>query len=255
MYLFSKLIWIVLSPLNLLLIFLVIGIFFMIINMRIVSITFYTISIVFFITVSVFPTGNLILFKLESSYPALTKPPLHIDGILILGGPSNPALTRDHGQVSFNEAGERLTESVRLIKNYSSAKIIFAGGFSKLSHSYVAKKFFSEMGIDVSNIIFESKSRNTFENMLYSKKIINPKKSENWLLVTSAFHMSRAINVADKLGWTFIPYPVDFRTSNKFINFKPSLDFLDNINSFDLASHEVVGLISYYLLGRSSKLF
>ena len=121
MYLFSKLIWIVLSPLNLLLIFLVIGIFFMIINMRIVSITFYTISIVFFITVSVFPAGNLILFKLESSYPALTKPPLHIDGILILGGPSRPDLTRDHGQVSFNEAGERLTESVRLIKNYSSS--------------------------------------------------------------------------------------------------------------------------------------
>ena len=255
MYLLSKLIWIVLSPLNLLLIFLIIGIFFKIINMRIVSITFYTISIIFFITVSVFPTGNLILFKLESSYPALTTPPLHIDGILILGGPSNPGLTRDHGQVSFNEAGERLTESVRLIKNYSSPKIIFSGGFGKLTHSYVAKKFFSEMGIDVSNIVFESKSRNTFENILFSKNIINPKKSQNWLLVTSSFHMSRAINVAEKLDWKFIPYPVDFRTSNKFIKFKPTFDLLNNINSFNLASHEVVGLISYYFLGRSSKIF
>jgi len=255
MYIFSKLIWIILSPLNLLLIFLIIGFFFKLINMRTVSITFYIVSLIFFVTVSIFPTGNLILFKLESRYPALTTLPSHIDGILILGGPSRPDLTRDHGQVSFNEAGERLTESVRLIKNYSSSKIIFSGGFGKLSHSYVAKKFFSEMGIDISNMIFEIKSRNTFENILFSKKIINPKKSENWLLVTSSFHMSRAINVAEKLDWKFIPYPVDFRTSNKFINFKPTLNFLGNINSFNLASHEVVGLISYYLLGRSSKLF
>tara|TARA_B100000315_G_scaffold175673_1_gene164191 strand:- start:329 stop:1000 length:672 start_codon:yes stop_codon:yes gene_type:complete len=223
--------------------------------MKVVSITFYTVSLIFFVTVSFFPTGNLILFKLESSYPALNILPSHIDGILILGGPSRPGLTRDHGQVSFNEAGERLTESVRLIKNYSSPKIIFSGGFGKLTHSYVAKKFFSEMGIDVSNIVFESKSRNTFENILYSKKIVNPKKSENWLLVTSSFHMSRAINVAEKLDWKFIPYPVDFRTSSKFRNFKPTLDLLKNINSFNLASHEVVGLISYYFLGRSSKIF
>ena len=90
---------------------------------------------------------------------------------------------------------------------------------------------------------------------MFSKKIINPKESENWLLVTSSFHMSRAINVAEKLDWKFIPYPVDFRTSNKFINFKPTLNLLSNINSFNLASHEVVGLISYYLLGRSSKFF
>ena len=110
------------------------------------------------------------------------------------------------------------------------------------------------MGIDISYIIFESKSRNTFENILFSKKIINPRESENWLLVTSSFHMSRAINVAEKLDWKFIPYPVDFRTSKKFISFKPGFALLDNFNSFNLASHEVVGLLSYYLLGRSSKI-
>ena len=71
---------------------------------------------------------------------------------------------------------------------------------------------------------------------------------------TSSFHMSRAINVAEKLDWKFIPYPVDFRTSKKSISFKPKFALLDNFNSFNLASHEVVGLLSYYLLGRSSKI-
>ncbi len=250
MYFFSKIIWVVLNPLNLLLIFLIIGFFFKIINMKIISKSFYALSLIFFVIVGIFPTGNIILSKLEKSYPALTTLPSHLDGILILGGPSGPGLTREHGQVSFNEAGERLTESVKLIKNYQSSKIIFSGG----SHTYVAKKFFSEMDIDVSDIIFESKSRNTFENILFSKKIINPKEFENWLLVTSSFHMSRAINVAEKLNWKFIPYPVDFRTSKKLISFKPGLALLDNFNSFNLASHEVTGLISYYLLGRSSKI-
>tara|TARA_B100000315_G_scaffold131342_1_gene120922 strand:+ start:350 stop:1117 length:768 start_codon:yes stop_codon:yes gene_type:complete len=254
MYLFSKIIWVVLNPLNLLLIFLIIGFVFKIINMKIISKAFYTLSLIFFVIVGIFPTGNIILSKLEKSYPALPTLPSHVDGILILGGPSGPGLTREHGQVSFNEAGERLTESVKLIKNYQSSKIIFSGGFGELSHTYVAKKFFSEMGIDISDIIFESNSRNTFENILFSKKIINPKEFENWLLVTSSFHMSRAINVAEKLNWKFIPYPVDFRTSKKLISFKPGLALLDNFNSFNLASHEVVGLISYYLLGRSSKI-
>ena len=254
MYLFSKIIWVILNPLNLLLIFLIIGFVFKIINMKIISKAFYTLSLIFFVIVGIFPTGNIILSKLEKSYPALTTLPSHVDGILILGGPSGPGLTREHGQVSFNEAGERLTESVKLIKNYQSSKIVFSGGFGELPHTYVAKKFFSEMGIDISYIIFESKSRNTFENILFSKKIINPKEFENWLLVTSSFHMSRAINVAEKLNWKFIPYPVDFRTSKKLISFKPGLSLLDNFNSFNLASHEVVGLISYYLLGRSSKI-
>ena len=254
MYLFSKLIWVVLNPLNLLLIILIIGFFFKTINMKIISKAFYTLFLIFFVIAGIFPTGSLILSNLEKNYPALTTLPSYVDGILILGGPSSPGLTREHEQVSFNEAGERLTESVKLIKNYQSSKIIFSGGFGELPHTYVAKKFFSEMGIDISYIIFESKSRNTFENILFSKKIINPKESENWLLVTSSFHMSRAINVAEKLNWKFIPYPVDFRTSKKFISFKPRFALLDNFNSFNLASHEVVGLLSYYLLGRSSKI-
>ena len=110
------------------------------------------------------------------------------------------------------------------------------------------------MGIDINKILFESKSRNTFENILFSKKIVNPKESEKWLLVTSAFHMSRAINIAEKMNWKFIPYPVDFRTGKIPIRFSLKFDLLNNFNSFNLASHEVVGLISYYFLGRSSNI-
>ena len=227
--------------------------------MKIFSRIFYIISLFFFILVGVFPTGELLLFKLEQHYPAPAMIPDNIDGVLILGGPTNIRLTILHKQVSFNDAGERLTESTKIIKLYNPKKIIFSGGTKKQtfdsSHSYVAEKFFSEIGVDTSKIIFEFKSRNTYENILFSKKIAKPKKDENWLLITSSFHMNRAINVAEKLNWQFIPYPVDFRTGKSFTSFKPSFRLLGNFNYFDLASHEIVGLISYYILGRSIKVF
>ena len=85
-------------------------------------------------------------------------------------------------------------------------------------------------------------------------EVKKPTKSQKWLLVTSAFHMTRAINVAEKLGWQFIPYSVDFRTGTGGIAFKPSFfNALNNFKSFDLATHEIFGLICYYLLGRTTR--
>ena len=82
-----------------------------------------------------------------------------------------------------------------------------------------------------------------------------PKKDEIWLIITSSFHMRRAMNISEKLEWKFIPYPVDFRTGKELTSLKPNFSLLENFNSFNLASHEIVGLISYFILGRSSKIF
>ena len=104
------------------------------------------------------------------------------------------------------------------------------------------------------NIIYENNSRNTYENILFSKKIVNPKINEKWVIVTSAHHMQRALNIAEKLEWRLIPYAVDFRISKKFY-WKPKVNFLNNIITFQMASHEWLGLIAYYWMGRSSKIF
>ena len=116
MFFLSKLVWVVLNPLNLLIIFLFFGFLFKLMNKRLISRAFYLTSLLFFIIVGIFPTGSLFLSKLESKYPVLNILPNEIDGILILGGPTNPRLTDVHNQVSFNEAGERLTEAIKLIK-------------------------------------------------------------------------------------------------------------------------------------------
>ena len=90
----------------------------------------------------------------------------------------------------------------------------------------------------------------------FSRDIINPKNNEKWLLVTSSFHMTRAMNIAEKLKWNFIPYPVDFRTGKGKVKFVPTFSrVLQNFNTFNLVSHEIVGLISYYFLGRTNKIY
>ena len=79
MFFLSKLIWVFLSPLNLLLIFLGLGYFFKIIKLKLVSSVFFIISLLFFIIVGIFPTGSFFLSELESKYPAMSNMPKEID--------------------------------------------------------------------------------------------------------------------------------------------------------------------------------
>ena len=257
MYFLSKFIWFFLSPINFIIILILLAFLFRVLNYIKFSKFFIFSSIIFFIIIGFLPTGSFMLFNLEKKYHSKDMP-FKVDGLLILGGPSDPGLTKVHDQVSFNEAGERLTEAVYIIKKLKPKKIIFSGGIvnSKFedSHAYVAKKFFEDMEINTKEIIFEYESRNTFENIIFSKKIAQPLKIQKWLVITSSFHMLRVINIAEKVNWHLIPYPVDFRTGTK-INFGISFNFLKNIKNFDLAFHEYIGLISYYLLNRTDRIF
>tara|TARA_Y100000590_G_scaffold394145_1_gene472958 strand:+ start:175 stop:954 length:780 start_codon:yes stop_codon:yes gene_type:complete len=258
MYALSKIIWFFLSPINFIIILFLISFFLKLFKYNKFSKFFLFLSFLFFLLAGIFPTGHWLLYKLETNYQSKSILPYELDGLLILGGPSSSSLTRIHNQVNFNDGGERLTESVLIIKKYKPKTIIFSGGSSdgnfENSHAYVAKIFFSQMEIDTKKIIFEYKSRNTFENIINSFKIANPNKNEKWLIITSSFHMTRAINIAKKINWNIIPYPVDFKVQNEFNSFRPSIDILNNFNSFNLASHEYIGLISYYLLGRTDKI-
>ena len=66
--------------------------------------------------------------------------------------------------------------------------------------------------------------------------------------------MMRALKIGEKEDWNFLPYAVDFKTSKKF-EWKPTLNFLHNMNVTQSASHELLGLVAYYLLGRTNKIF
>ena len=257
----SKALWFFFNPINILLFLLLIGIIFHFFNKKKLYKIINIITLILFILIVILPTGPYLFWKLENSYSIPRTFPHDIDGILILGGGVNEDLTYQHQQMSLNENVERLTESIDLMRRFPNAKIVFSGGVATLSKQKltgidVAKMFYNRMGVDINRIIFENKSRNTYENFAFSKKFIDNKNNEKWLLVTSAFHMKRVMNVAEKLKLNFISYPVDFSIGKNF-SLEPwyAQNYPTNMNHFQIAMHEYVGLIAYYIAGKSSKIY
>jgi uncharacterized SAM-binding protein YcdF (DUF218 family) len=108
-------------------------------------------------------------------------------------------------------------------------------------------------GVADDRILVEGRSRNTVENALFAQKLAQPKPGETWILVTSATHMPRAVGCFRHIGWSVVPYPVDFRSDAPW-----SLEAVvlsRNLALFELAFHEWVGLVTYRLLGWTDTLF
>jgi uncharacterized SAM-binding protein YcdF (DUF218 family) len=161
--------------------------------------------------------------------------------------------------VELNHRSERFFAFIHLMKKYPRAKHVFSGGTgSMLRQGYkgaeVAKRLFSEQGLDIDNIIFESQSKNTFENGVFTKKLLDPKSGERWILITSASHLPRAVGIFSKIGWKVIPYPVDHYTNPETL-FRPTCNFSGNLDQFKWALREWLGLTAYYITGRTSRFF
>lgn len=103
-------------------------------------------------------------------------------------------------------------------------------------------------------VIYERDSRNTFENAKLSKELLKPQPEETWILVTSAFHMPRAVGVFRKQAWEVIPYPVDFEAPSD-ARLRLRLDLAKGLQEMSKASHEWLGLVVYWLTGRTSAPF
>lgn len=255
----SKILWLILSPFNIFIFTTLFSIILYFFNFKRISLSIFLIIFILISLVSFLPIGRYLIFNIEKEYHSFINIPNQVDGILILGGATFPSLFREYGQISLNGSAERLVESVEIINKFKKAKIIFSGGSGvvnrpDLGHSQVAKSFYNKIGIDKNRILFEDDSRNTYENIIFSKKIANPKNNETWLLITSAYHMKRALLVAQKNNWNIIPYAVDFKNLRDF-KLTPNLNLLSNLNSFQEASHEWLGLLYYYLMGRTDKVF
>jgi uncharacterized SAM-binding protein YcdF (DUF218 family) len=172
--------------------------------------------------------------------------------LLDASGPGN--------QIMLNEGAERLAVIPDLARRYPKARILFSGGSSALmddgsAEAGAAARLLESFGISRDRVILEDRSRNTVENAVFSKAIVQPKRGERWLLVTSAFHMARAVGVFRKAGFPIEPYPVDWRTSSAEDMMRPFTVMSDGLQRSDTAVHEWVGLLVYWLTNRSSELF
>jgi len=256
----SKILWIVSQPGNILLILLLFGVLLMgFRRWRTAGRRMVGLVAVVGVVVAVAPIGVWMMAPLEDRFPIVSEPPPWVDGIIVLGGVVSPALTESRGQTSLGGAMERLMAFASLARRYPDAKLVFSGGSGSLRHQELKEARYADpvlrdLGLDAGRVMFEDQSRNTFENAVLSRKLADPKAGETWILITSAFHMPRAVGCFRAQGWTVLPYPVDYSTLVDQ-GFDLQFNFTGNLSRLGNGLHEWLGLAVYRLTGKTNTFF
>jgi uncharacterized SAM-binding protein YcdF (DUF218 family) len=206
------------------------------------------------------PLGNVLIGPLENRFPAWDPARGAPDGIIVLGGVLSAEIAAARGEPSYNEAAERITTTVHLARLYPDARIVFTGGDASLfvpgmAEGDAAVQAFEWLGVPRERITVENKSRNTYENAVFTKAIVQPKPGERWLLVTSAVHMPRSMGIFRKVGFPVEAHPVDWRTVGTGDLTSPFNVLSAGLARTDAAVREYAGLLAYWLTGRTSALF
>jgi uncharacterized SAM-binding protein YcdF (DUF218 family) len=239
----NKILPIIISPLGLITILLVLGIFrkkmlpsviglmiLMILSLPIVS-------------------GQLIKFLEQSYTPTNPNEIVSADTVIVLSGMVKTIEHNNGVQYEFSDAVDRIFAGIKLLKMGKAQKIILTRGKLPWSIGVPEGEFLAEFiqsqGIDPNRILLTKIVQNTNDEAKAISKML-PKNSEV-ILVTSAFHMPRAKKVFQNQNLKVVPYAVDFRSSTKKIDV---LDFLPQANAFNDSNfyfREIIGRAYYSL--------
>jgi uncharacterized SAM-binding protein YcdF (DUF218 family) len=206
------------------------------------------------------PLGAVFLRPLEERFP---PPPADIPapaGIIVLGGAVDTEKSEARRQVFLTADAARMTAGVELARRYPTARLVFSGGSGGLlgegpAEAIGARKLWLSLGVPAERMTFEANSRNTWENGLFTRDLVKPKPGETWLLVTSAWHMPRSVGIFRHLDFDVTPYPVAYRTFGDERDFLLPTSVIDKVIMLDYSVREWVGLLAYWLAGKTNALF
>jgi uncharacterized SAM-binding protein YcdF (DUF218 family) len=165
------------------------------------------------------PAGTLAFRSLEGQYTAPTPLPADIEGMVVLGGGAeSDSVIHDGPGVTADYSIERLSQSLVLARAHPQWTVLFTGEYGKAStlpiqrtEARSALAYWESKGLPRNNIELEERSHNTAENAFYAAQHLGDRKQKKWLLVTSAWHMPRAMTAFALAGVNVVPYPVDYR--------------------------------------------
>ncbi len=257
-FVLSKTITFLLLPSNLLIVCGLAGVVLLMTRWRRLGVWLAGASLVVMALVAFLPVGALLLSTLESRFPRWDVSQGAPDGIIVLGGAINPRASAAYDMPMVNGDAGRLVAMAKLARAFPNARIVYTAGDASLFADGVAEATFvhpllDSLGVSRDRVMLETRSRNTVENALFTKEMVQPKPGERWLLVTSAFHMPRAIGVFRHVGFAVDAYPSNWRTlpGGKF---EMTQQLSAGLGAFDLAVHEWLGLIVYRITGKTDAL-
>ncbi|MCB5409459.1 YdcF family protein [Pseudogemmobacter faecipullorum] len=250
-FVISKLTWLLIQPVSWAIIAASLVLAGLLLNRRRLALWAGFTSLLLTLCFSYIAIGDRLIWQLEKHWP-YPELPASVTGIIVLGGAEEAVFLPEGDPVRLNDSAERFTEGLRLAQLFPGAKLIFTGGYSDLTSRHgregepAALRFYRELGIAPERLVMETSARNTAENARLTRELIQPKPGETWLLVTSAFHMTRSADSFAEAGWQgILPWPVDYRASPNAIF---TSDAPRNLRLTTTAIREFVGLLAYRLL-------
>jgi uncharacterized SAM-binding protein YcdF (DUF218 family) len=181
--------------------------------------------------------------------------PASADGILVLGGAVEWRITAARGQLTLNQAAERVVAAAALAQRYPEARLVFTGVFGEtFAQDFRAqpteRSLFFGPAFAGREVHYLGAARSTFEDALHALRETPPAPGETWLLITSALHMPRALATFRTQGWTtLLPYPVDYRTTGSALP-RFDWDVSGTLADLDAAVREWGALQVYRRTGR-----
>jgi uncharacterized SAM-binding protein YcdF (DUF218 family) len=255
----SKIFWFFIQPLNLTIFLLLAGLIAGMIGRRRLAVTGSVLAFLILALSAWTSLGAMMLNPLEERFP---RPPLpqKVDGIVVLGGGFEGGINLVRGGYELSSSGDRMVETAILARRFPLAKVVASGGNGSLfldgeGDADTAPRLLVPLGVSADRLVLEDKSRNTYENAVFSRKLVEPKPGETWLLVTSAFHMPRSKALFDKAGFPTVAWPVDYRTSGKEGVGLFRDNAADSVENTTMAVREWIGLFAYWLSGRIDQPF
>jgi uncharacterized SAM-binding protein YcdF (DUF218 family) len=257
-FILSKTAAFLLMPSNLLMLLCALGVALAVTRWRRAGLWLAGVSFVFLLLAGFLPVGSLLMNTLENRFPRWDASRGAPDGIVVLGGAIHGMPSRARDEPSLTGDAARVIAIGRLARAYPNARIIFSGGDASLlanggREADYLPPLLDAMGVPRDRVTPESRARNTEENAVFSTELAQPKPGERWLLVTSAWHMPRAIGCFRRVGFSVEAYPVGWRTPER-VALRPSRVFGSGLAMTDFAAHEWIGLVAYWLTGRTSAL-
>ena len=241
---FNKILPLIFSPLFLIILTIILGIILK--SKKISFLGFFILLICSHPIIS----ENLIYY-LEKDYQPIDISKIEdADAVVVLSGMTR-SIKKDDGIVyEFGDAVDRILAGIKLIKKNKASYIILTRGKVPWSkgkpEGEVLLDFLLDLKIEKQKIILTEYAQNTEEEAKAVKNLLN-NRIKKIILVTSAYHMPRAIKVFEAVGIEIVPYPVDFKISFKKFNLINLIPSASAFNQTSFFVKEMLGRLYYKL--------
>ncbi|WP_026968465.1 YdcF family protein [Algoriphagus terrigena] len=200
--------------------------------------------------------SNLALLAWEPEFKDFKEIENHEIGI-VLTGVTNLSKTA-YDRTFFNKGADRITHALQLYRMGKIKKIFITGGqglnpVNPQSEAELLQRFLLMTGVPESDVLIEDQSKNTAQNAAFTKAFLkqrNISTDQEFILITSAFHMSRAKGCFDKAGLKTQTFPVDYYSHDIKYDI-PSLIYpaANSLTFWDKLIKEWLGIAMYKVAG------